>query len=82
MHFALFHEGIIPLVKFKELLSLLSSTNVNLTIQSTLKNGTEISESMLHILDIDHPRGEIFEVMHYQLLLIRNKNCNSVLLRK
>ena len=82
MHLTFLNQGITSLVKFKELLPLFATTYVYFSIKRTLEDCAKITESMLHILDVNHSWSEIFEVMHDQLLLIRNKYSNPMLFWK
>jgi len=80
VHLALFDEGVAPFVKFKELLALFSTADIDLTVERALEDGAEVAEGVLHILHVDHSGGEIFEVVHDQLLFVRHEDSYAVLL--
>ena len=54
MHLTLFYQRIASLIKLKELLSLLATTDVDLSIQCALQYSAEVTKGMLHILNVDH----------------------------
>jgi hypothetical protein len=80
VHLRFLHQRIVTLVKFKKLFTLLAPANVDLTVQLALQDGAEVPKCVLHVLNIDHSRGEIFEVMHDQLLLIGHEDSYPMLL--
>jgi hypothetical protein len=56
---------------------LLPSTDVDVTVDGALKDGGKVTEGVLHIFEVYRLLSEVFEVMHYDLLFVRDKDSKS-----
>ena len=57
---------------------MLSTADINLAIHGALQDGAEIAEWVLDLLQVYGLAREVFKVMHYDLLPIWDKHCNSI----
>lgn len=77
-HFGALYESPVTLVEFEELAALFTSTNINLAVHAALEDSAEVTERVLHMLQINCLAREIFEVVHDDLLSVRHEDGDSV----
>ena len=77
-HLRSLNQGPVSFIKFKELSSLLSAANVNLTIHRALQYCTKVSKWVFHLFKVDRLACKVFEIMHYNLFSIWYKYCNPI----
>ena len=80
-HLRSLDERPVALIKLKELPSLLSAANVDLTVHGALEDGAEVAEWVLDVLQVDSLAREVLQVVHDDLLSVRHEYSYPVVFR-
>jgi hypothetical protein len=57
---------------------LFSATDVYLAVHGALQNRTEVAKRMFYLFQVDRLGGEVFQVMHDDLLPVGHEHCDPV----